>query len=97
MEHFETLLRCLAHLSTIIANAPKALEAISKGWNAFRRFLEGLDGYGMGMDTPITPSTGTLCVNVSDTIPVGDGPDVIVQLTGGTIRASGGRLFGTLS
>ena len=80
MEDIETLLRCLASLSIIIANAPKALEALSKGWNAITRFLEGLEDYGVGMDTPITPSTGTLCINVSDTIPVGDGTDVVVQL-----------------
>ena len=68
MEHWETALRCFYYLLKIIANAPKALEAISKGWTAFTRWLEGLDGCGAAdgvlevvrMNTSITPLTGTL-------------------------------------
>jgi hypothetical protein len=46
-------------------------------------------------NTTIAPPCGALRINVFD--PVCVGSDVTVQLTGGAIRASGGRLIGSLS
>ena len=81
MEHWETALRCFYYLLKIIANAPKALEAISKGWHAFTRFLEGLEtrikqilaytATSLPVDTPITPACGAIHFNVVDAVNMG--------------------------
>jgi hypothetical protein len=43
LDTIRTILGIIAPIITIIANAPKVFEAVSKTWTWFTRFLESLD------------------------------------------------------
>jgi len=61
----------------ILADFPKALENVKKGWSSFKEFLPSLQFPDVQEEAPqlpvqnttITPPCGTLCINIFDTIP----------------------------
>jgi hypothetical protein len=80
---YEYLLRCLYYLLKIIATAPEACSALSKGRNAFAEFLRSLENPEVQEESP---PPAPICISVFDTISLS-----------GTCRTSPRLLGATLS